>query len=110
MKKSKLKSTVATVFTCMALSTIFLGTIPPSFAETEGKKGCSYHKENKFKKTDTNADGVISHEEFLAKAESRFKKMDTDGDGKVTKEEAKNHHAAMREKYKKHHEGMKSSY
>lgn len=104
------KNTFTKIFTFTAISAIFFVTVPLSYAETEGKKGCGYHKGKKFEKTDTNADGVISHEEFLAKAENRFKKMDADGDGKITKEEAKNHHASMREKYKKHHEGMKSAY
>jgi len=36
--------------------------------------------------------------------------MDANSDGKVTKEEAKNYHAAMREKYKNHHQKNKATY
>jgi len=108
MKNIMPQNTYATIFTIVALVAVFFGSITVSFAEKS--KGCSYHKGKMFEKMDTNADGVISLEEHSAKAERRFKKMDANGDGKVTKEEAKNHHAAMREKYKKHHEGMKSSY
>ncbi len=49
--------------------------------------------EEMFKKRDTNGDGSISKEEFLAgakdaaKGEEAFKRKDKDGDGKLTKEE-----------------------
>jgi len=52
--------------------------------------------EAQFKKLDTNGDGKISKEEFLAskhaqkdpaKAEAQFKKLDKDGDGFLTLEE-----------------------
>ena len=110
MKKILSQNTYATIFTVIALVAIFFGSITTSFAEGGEGKGCSGHKGKMFERTDTNGDGVISHEEFSAKAERRFKKMDADSDGKVTKEEAKNHHAAMREKYKKHHQKNKATY
>jgi hypothetical protein len=52
--------------------------------------------EAQFKKLDTNGDGKVSKEEFLAskhaqkdpaKAEAQFKKLDKDGDGFLTLEE-----------------------
>jgi Ca2+-binding EF-hand superfamily protein len=65
-----------------------------------------------FKKADTNADGSISKEEFLAnaethnkkgtkeehmaKAEARFTKIDANADGKITPEEFKAHHEAKK--------------
>lgn len=110
MKKILSQNTYVTIFTVIALIIIFFGNITTSFAEGGKGKGCSSHKGKMFERTDTNGDGVISREEFSAKAERRFKKMDANSDGKVTKEEAKNHHAAMREKYKKHHQENKDTY
>jgi hypothetical protein len=110
MKKIFMQNIFATVFTITALITIFFGSITSSFAEGGEVKGCGHHKGKMFEKMDTDADGVISHEEFSAKAERRFKKMDANGDGKITREEAKNHHAAMRDKYKKYHQENKVTY
>ena len=39
------------------------------------------------KETDTNGDGNISKQEFMAGCEKRFQKMDANGDGQITKEE-----------------------
>jgi Ca2+-binding EF-hand superfamily protein len=40
-----------------------------------------------FQRADTNGDGVISRDEFLAQAASRFDKMDLNHDGAITPEE-----------------------
>lgn len=53
-----------------------------------------------FEKHDTNQDGVISKEEFLAHAEKRFIDMDEDGNNEVSKEEAKAYGEKMKEKWK----------
>jgi hypothetical protein len=39
------------------------------------------------KEADTNGDGNISKQEFMAGCEKRFQKMDANGDGQITKEE-----------------------
>ena len=110
MEKILSQNTYPTIFTIIVLVAIFFGSITTSFAEGGEGKGCSSHKGKMFERTDTNGDGVISNEEFSAKAERRFKKMDTNSDGKITKEEARSHHAAMREKYNKHHQENKATY
>jgi Ca2+-binding EF-hand superfamily protein len=52
-----------------------------------------HNPEEMFKKKDTNNDGAVSKEEFLAgakdaaKGEEAFKRKDKDNDGKLTKEE-----------------------
>lgn len=43
---------------------------------------------------DTNGDGNISREEFMAHAEKQFQRLDQNGDGQITPEER----AALREK------------
>lgn len=110
MKKILLQNKLLPILTFTALIIVFFGSIPSSFAEGGEGEGCSHHKGKKFESADANSDGVITLEEFTAKAEKRFKMMDADGDGKVTKDEAKSHHAAKREKYKKLHEENKSAY
>ena len=52
----------------------------------------------KFKKMDTDGDGQISLDEFLARAEQRFEKMDGDEDGYVTATEYKEKRKGMRAK------------
>lgn len=60
-----------------------------------------------FEKQDTNGDGIVTEEEFLARAKEHFTLMDGNKDGKITKEEAEAAHAKMREKFKEHREKMK---
>ncbi len=73
--------------------------VPVAYADHHGGKN---RGEKMFEKHDTNGDGVISKEEFMAHAEERFGKMDKDGDGKVTKEEAREVREEMKKKWKEH--------
>ncbi|MBL4853919.1 MAG: EF-hand domain-containing protein [Robiginitomaculum sp.] len=50
------------------------------------------------KKADTNKDGLISQAEFLSLSDQKFAKTDTDANGLLTPEERKAHRAQMREK------------
>lgn len=57
-------------------------------------------------KVDTNQDGNIDQDEYMAHAKERFEMMDGNSDGVVTPEERKEAGDAMR---KKHHEAMKAA-
>lgn len=88
-----------------------LGAVALAFSATpaladhhEGGEGPGGDKGKMFEMHDTNGDGVISKDEFLAKVEERFGKMDADGNGEITKEEAQAAHEAMREKWKERRE------
>lgn len=61
-------------------------------------------RENNFKEADTNNDGSLSRDEFVAHAQKRsaelFAKMDANNDGKLTREEMDAFHQKMRDKFK----------
>lgn len=72
-------------------------------------------------KMDTDGDGSVSRDEFLAHHKSRYAKMDTDGDGVISDEEKaaakearkakrEEHRAKMKERRKQHHEKMMTRY
>lgn len=64
---------------------------------TEGKCGEGKCGEDKFAKTDTNHDGKVSREEFIAAAPERaaeFDRIDANHDGGISLEEAKQYLAA----------------
>ena len=54
------------------------------------------------KAVDTNGDGNISREEFMASCEKRFAKMDSNGDGQITPDE----HQQMKAKWMQQHKGQ----
>lgn len=76
-------------------------------AQAGKHKGGKHHGEKMFEKHDTNSDGVISKDEFMASAEERFAKMDADGNGEITKEEAEAVRKAMKDKWKEHKKNKK---
>lgn len=56
-----------------------------------------------FNKVDTNADGFVSKDEFMKRADDRFSKTDADKDGKLSKDERKaawEHMKAKRDEWK----------
>ena len=78
-------------------------------ALAEGPHGDKEHRGMKmFEQQDTNKDGVISEEEFVARAKEHFALMDANKDGKITKEESEAAMAQMREKMKERREEMRS--
>jgi len=76
-------------------------------ADNHGDHG---HKKGKMmEKIDTNADGMISKTEFMAKHEEKFAKMDVNGDGNLSKEEMKSAHGEMKDKMKERMEKRKDA-
>ena len=63
----------------------------------------------KLKSMDTDGDGQISLDEFLAKAEKRFSKMDADEDGYVTAAEFKEKRKAVRAKSRERREQRRAN-
>ena len=60
-------------------------------------------------RVDTNQDGQVDLNEFLAHAESRFQKMDLDANGFVTGEERREAGDKMREKHREMREERKQA-
>jgi len=60
-----------------------------AMAEDSSSSGKGNRGEAMFKKMDTNSDGKVSLEEYLAKAKTRFEKKDANSDGYLTMDEMK---------------------
>ena len=80
----------------------------PALAEDGGPKGGEKHGNRMFEEQDTNKDGAISEDEFVAFSKKRFVETDANKDGKVTQDEAKAHHDAMKAKWKEKRAEMKA--
>ena len=93
----KLKSFVPVVSTIVAMSALIF--VPLNAAEenpfqtTDLSSGYlvadSHGKHNKMKKMDTDGDGVVSKDEFMAYAEKKFARKDKNGDGVISVDEMK---------------------
>lgn len=95
-----------------ALALVFSAPYALAQPQNGGKMGGDRgHKmmERMFDQADTNGDGEISKEEFMAQAEARFKEIDQNGDDKITKEEVEAHREKMRQRWqemKQQHKDM----
>ncbi len=75
------RTVIATFIITFSLTSVAYAALSPADAE---KKHAEY-----FARSDSNSDGFISKDEFLAKALSRFGEIDTNHDGKVNPAEMK---------------------
>lgn len=88
---------------CFVFGTTFV------YADNDANHGKTHHKWMKemFAAMDTNADGMISAEEFNDFHAKRFKEFDTNGDGKISLEEMKAGHKKMHAAKQKKMDDMK---
>lgn len=87
--------------TKLVLSTLLLGIFvsQASFAQEGGGERREMFKQKmqeRLAQMDTDGDGNLSHDEFMAQAEERFNKMDANSDGLITPDEK----GAMKERFK----------
>lgn len=85
----------------LAVSTLAIAA--SAQAAKKSPEEIAHLQEAAFKRADSNGDGFISREEFLAKASKKFDEIDTNHDKKISKEEMKAYHDAMRAKREKRH-------
>lgn len=85
------------IATAMAalLATGLTAAVPADAANSGQGRGAKM-----FDRHDTNSDGKITQEEFMAGCANRFTMMDLDGSGDVTQEEAREAYEQMRAKRK----------
>lgn len=89
----------------LGVATLTLAAAPAMANELDGGKAVKHG--DFFAKHDANSDGMISKEEFLAKAAERFDALDTDKDGSISKAESEAKRAEWKEKMKEHRAKVK---
>ena len=75
------------IFATLFVSLSILAAPASAGHHKSGEQGAA--KQNRFATADGNGDGVISRDEFMARAAERFEKMDANGDGSLSKDEMK---------------------
>lgn len=95
MKKYAYALTASAVALMFAASAAVAGHGPQGHGDRDGK---GPKHEHIMEKLDTDSDGFISKDEFMAVHEKRFGEMDGDGDGKLTAEEMKESWAKFKKK------------
>jgi hypothetical protein len=96
--------------TILVAAAFLLGTSLPVLAQDAQKNmqpNNSQHGKTMFEEMDTNNDGVISKDEFMASAGKRFDKIDANHDGKISHDEVEAFHKAQLEKLNKMREELK---
>jgi len=93
------KIILAGMISALPLSAVAADTKTADKAAPADEMGKGIKHGEYWRQMDTNGDGVISHDEFMAGAEKRFKELDINGDGKVTAEEMKIHHDKMKAQF-----------
>lgn len=88
----------------LGVAALSMAVALPASAETGhgGKKG-----KDLFAVHDTNSDGKVTKEEFIAGAEKKFAELDTDKDGVISKQEHEARKAQWKEKMKEFREKRK---
>lgn len=74
------------------------GAQPPAGASTTAGTHAGWHQkfaQAEFAKLDTNADGVVTQDEFVAAAKARFAALDTTGTGQLTADQIANSSVAQ---------------
>lgn len=88
-----------------ALTAVALAlAIPAAYAEEGAVHPDKAMKGDRFQEADTNGDGNVSKEEFLAKHETMFNKIDADADGMLTQAEMDTARAEWKAKMKEERE------
>tara|TARA_B100001989_G_C24550561_1_gene474265 strand:+ start:2288 stop:2608 length:321 start_codon:yes stop_codon:yes gene_type:complete len=96
------------LFTTLAICA--LASTPALADHHEGgkmKEKMGMKHDKMFDKHDSNADGVVTKEEFMAHVEEKFNKMDADGNGEITKDESREYYKAKHEEWKEKKGKMK---
>lgn len=93
----------------MLTAAAFVMTAPAAFAEDPAKPAVErpHRGGGMLEKLDTNQDGDVSKEEFMAFHEARFGELDANGDGKISKAEGDSKRAEMQKKMKERHDRKK---
>ncbi|MCD8497515.1 MAG: hypothetical protein LRZ85_05205 [Alphaproteobacteria bacterium] len=90
----------------LTLAAVAMIAVPVTAHAEDTAKGDHKGPGKMFEETDTDGDGMMSKDEFMAFHEKRFAEMDGNGDGKISTEEAKAKAQEWREKMKERRKEM----
>lgn len=86
----------------------FFITAPEAFAEHGGEHKGGPKGAKMFERMDTDKDGFVTKEEFMAEHEKHFAETDADADGKLTQDEVSKKMEELRAKWKAEKEARKA--